>query len=142
MSNKKTFTLTTSSEISKMYFVHFALNAIVFIVANLLFPKSVVFGTECIPSGWGIFHIVSLLALVGILFVPVFEYVREQKQKELSMQDWMIGYFVINFLAVWILSRFAEQLGFGISAWWVAAVLAVILDFAQGFGATLVYKKK
>lgn len=142
MSTKKTFTLTTSSEISKMYFVHFALNALILSLATLIVPKAVVFGTEFISPSWGIFHVVSLLSLIGILFVPVFELVRENIQRELSMQDWMLGYFVINFVSIWVISRFAEQLGFGISAWWVGAIIAVFLDFAQGFGATLVYKKK
>ncbi len=142
MSTKKTFTLTNSSEISKMYFVHFALNALVLSLATLLAPKAVVFGTEFISPSWGVFHAVSLLSLIGILFVPVFELVRENIQRELSMQDWMLGYFIINFISVWVISRFAEQLGFGISAWWVGAIVAVFLDFAQGFGASLVYKKK
>lgn len=140
--SKKTFSLTTSSEISRMYFVHLALNAIVLLFANLLAPMSVVFGTEFISPNWGLFHAASLLALIGILCVPIFEYIRETRQQELSMKDWMAGYFIINFLGVWLISRFAEQFGFGVSSWWVVALVALVLDFAQGFGATLVYSSK
>jgi len=141
MSNQNKFTSTTTSEVTKMYFIHFILDAAILFLGTLVASKSIVFGTEFIPPAWGVFHAASLLSLIGILTIPVFEYIREKRQKELSMQDWMIGYFVINFVSVWVISRFAEQLGFGISSWMVAVILAVFLDFAQGFGATLVYKK-
>lgn len=49
-----------------------------------------------------------------------------------SSAEWMASYFVLNFVGVWVVARFANQLGFGISSWVVALVLAVVLDVVQG----------
>jgi flagellar biosynthesis protein FliP len=64
------------------------------------------------------------------------------KKKALSAMDWMVGYLVIDFVAVWVISRFSEQFGLGVAHWWVVLVLALVLDFVQGMGMMMVYPKK
>jgi hypothetical protein len=44
----------------------------------------------------------------------------------------MLTYFAINIVALWEITRFAENLGLGVSSWVVVILLAAALDWAQG----------
>ncbi len=61
--------------------------------------------------------------------------------KALTTAHWMAGYLAINFVGLWVISRFSEQFGLGISAWWIVLILAAVLDFVQGMGMMLVFPK-
>jgi hypothetical protein len=43
-------------------------------------------------------------------------------------------------LGIWLVARFAEQLGLGISSWVVAAILALVFDVVQGLLVTKVIR--
>ena len=89
-------------------------------------------GTAHLTPFMGLLFASAKLALIGTFIIPfVTEYERMQK-RTLSSRDWMILYFFVNFATLWLIARFAEQLGLGLSSWVVAAVLAAVLDFAQG----------
>lgn len=124
-----------------MYLVTFTVNALVLYVANMLFPKNVVLGNMSLSMPWAIILSSGALAILGILAVPVIEYAQE-KMGPFEMMHWIGAYLVINFASIWVITRFAEQFGFGISAWWVGLILAGVTDFLQGMGTMLVYTKK
>lgn len=72
------------------------------------------------------------LALIGTFSIPFIHRYEKSRGRTLTSRDWMLAYFIINFVGLWVISRYSEQFGFGISSWVVAAVLAAVLDVAQG----------
>lgn len=114
------------------FFTLLATNFVVLYFANLLFPREVVLGTYFLSSGWAIFHSMILLTLVDTFIIPVVHYHESVRGSMYSSKEWMLLYFVLNSLAVWVIARFANNLGFGISAWWVALFLGAAFDWLQG----------
>jgi len=39
--------------------------------------------------------------------------------------------FLVNVAGVWLVGRLAENLGMGISSWWVAVILGLVLTAVQ-----------
>ena len=133
---------STSREMALGFWVLLVINSLVIWLANMIFPSLVVLGNANSSLWWSIFHSMVLLSILGTLAVPLFEWKQEMLGRPLSMKEWMLGYLAINFAGLWLISRFSEQFGLGVAAWWVVLVLAAALDFAQGLGMMLVYKKK
>ncbi len=133
---------STGSQLAATFFVQMILNSIVIYLAGVMFPSQVVLGTMSFSFGWAIFHSMLMLSLIGTLAVPLFEWKQAMMGKVLTTQHWMIGYLAVNFVAIWVISRFSEQFGLGISAWWVGLLLATVFDFVQGVGMMAVYKKE
>ena len=97
-----------------------------------MFPNAIVLGNEFITKGWAIIHSMGTLALINTFAIPVIRQIEIKKGRMLTPKEWMIKYFIINFVGVWGLARFSFELGMGISSWVVALFLAVILDVFQG----------
>ncbi len=133
---------TTSAQMTMIFLVQLLLNSVVIWLANIVFPSQVVLGTAYFTLGWAIFHSMLALSLIGTLVVPLFEWKQEMMGKALTSQHWMIGYLAINFAGIWVITRFSEQFGLGISAWWVGLLLAAVFDFVQGMGMMMVLKKE
>lgn len=114
------------------YLVLFAVDIAVLWLANSFFPKQVVFGTVNLSPTWAMLHTTGVLALLGTFGIPVAREIERWKGRPLKPGEWMVKYFILNFAALWLLSRFNDGFGFGLSAWWVVAALAAALDFAQG----------
>ena len=114
------------------YFVLFAVNALVIYLANIYFPQYVVLGTFNINLPWAIFHSMGTLALINILVIPFIREIERWKGRMLTSMEWMMKYFVGNFVGVWAITRFSEQFGLGVSSWFVVLVLAIVLDLVQG----------
>ena len=72
------------------------------------------------------------LALIDTLALPFAREAERHLGRMLTYQEWMLKYFVLNFVSIWIITRFSEQFGLGISSWTVAVALALVLDIAQG----------
>lgn len=138
--NKAEVQAKTALTLVYSFFVLFAVNALVIYLANALFPADVVLGTYSISSWWALHHSVTKLSLI-VTFAIAFVYYHEWKRgKDYSPREWMLAYFAVNTVAVWMITRFAENMGLGISHWWVAVLLAVALDWAQGFAMMTVAK--
>ncbi len=114
------------------YFVLFAVNSLVILGANALTPQNAVLGTAYISMPWAIFHSMSLLTLIDIFAIPFIREYEVKRGKMFTNNEWMTAYFIINFVGIWVVARLADNLGFGITSWVVALVLAVILDMVQG----------
>jgi uncharacterized membrane protein YvlD (DUF360 family) len=114
------------------YFVLFVVNSLIFTLANSIFPNQVVLGTEFINFPWAILHSAGVLSLIGTFAIPFFHEKERVLGRNLTSKEWMVGYLVLNFMSIWIIARFADQLGLGISSWMVALVLAAVLDVVQG----------
>lgn len=110
----------------------FFTNALVLFLANMFFPNQVVLGTFSMNSTWALIHSMGALALLNTFAVPIARLVEHMRGKMLTTQEWMIKYFVLNFIGLWVIARYSDQFGLGISGWYIALILALVLDFAQG----------
>lgn len=114
------------------FFVVWLVNLLVFAVANMLMPESVVLGTVNIPYTAALLLSSGVLAWVTTLFIPAFTEIEMRKKMVMSPIHWTAGYLIIDFIALWLIARQAEILGLGISSWMLVLVLSVILDVLQG----------
>lgn len=114
------------------YAAMFVVNAIGIYFANMFFPANIVLGTFSMNSWWAIFHSASMLSLILTLAVPFVAEIEKWKQREFTPAEWMASFFVLNFVSVWLIARFSDQFGLGISAWYIAAGLAFVLNLIQG----------
>lgn len=114
--------------------VIFIVNMIVLYFANLWFPNTVVLGTMSLTTLWALLLSAGALAVVGTFSIPFFHEVEMRSNKVLTPLEWTLGYLVINFVSLWLLTRAAEIFGMGVTSWLVVLVLAVVLDIVQGIG--------
>lgn len=114
------------------YFVLLGVNIIITALAGRLAPEAVVLGTASISRSWALIHSMGTLTLLNVFMIPLVHYHEEIRGKMYNTKEWMLSYLVINFVGLWVIARFADNLGLGLSAWWVALLLAVVLDWVQG----------
>lgn len=126
----------------KTFFVLLLVNILVVYLANTWFPQYVVLGTQSISLWWALIHSMSVLALINTFAIPFIRAIENKKGRMLTSKEWMVKYFIINFVGVWVVARFSDQFGFGISSWMVAVVLAVVLDLVQGMSMMQLEKTK
>lgn len=116
------------------YLTLFVVNTLVVYLASLLFPTSVVLGTYALTPFWALMLSVGKLTLISTALIPLVYYYEWKRGKVYSPKEWMILYFVVDTLAIWLIARFADKIGFGISHWYIALLLGAALDWAQGMG--------
>ncbi len=107
-------------------------NVIVLMIVNALFPNQVVLGTYSISYWWAIWHSMFKLSVVSVFVIPLVTYYEWKNKLIASPKQWMALYFVVNFLVIWEITRFADNLGLGVSSWGVVLLLAAVFDMAQG----------
>lgn len=110
----------------------FAVNALVIYFANMWFPMNVVLGTISISLLWAVVLSAGALALINTLSIPFFHQWEMQRNRVLNSTEWMIGYFFVNCIGIWLITRVAEIFGMGVSSWVVIIFLALTLDILQG----------
>lgn len=102
-------------------------------LANQFFPASVVLGTNLITPMMGLVYSMVVFTLIAVGAIPVIEAISAQMKWQLSNLHWFALFLVVDVVGLWIVARFAEQLGMGISWWLVALVLGLVMDVVQGF---------
>ena len=107
-------------------------NVLVLILANLMAPQHVVLGTYSISYWWAVYHSMFKLSVISVFIMPLVTLYEWKKKTIFTPNQWMATYFFVNFFVIWEITRFAENLGFGVSSWGVILILAVIFDMAQG----------
>lgn len=110
----------------------FIVNNLVLHVANMLFPDAIVLGTASISHYWAMYHSMfkfTVICVFAMLLVTVYEW---KNKVVFTPKQWMLTYLVVNFAALWCISRFADSLGLGFSSWFVILVFAGVLDIVQG----------
>lgn len=114
------------------FFIVMIVNAVVIYFANSLMPQQVVLGTYSISHTWAIILSSAALSLLTTFLMP-FINMYETKMKRLWTPPELIAmYLVINFVAIWLVTRFSEIFGLGVSSWFVVLILAVVMDLLQG----------
>lgn len=109
-----------------------ATNVVVLMLANALFPTHVVLGTLSVPYWWAIHHSMFKLTVISVFVMTFVTYYEWKNSVTFSPKQWMLTYFVVNLVALWGISRFAENMGFGVSSFGVLILLAAAFDWAQG----------
>ena len=132
MAKPKTDSESTGLILVYSFITLFLTNALVLYFANLLFPKEIVLGTLYLSKGWAIYHSTLIMTVIGTLLIPIDHFHEAKRNKMYTPKEWMIAYFLVNFVSLWLISRLADNLGLGISAWWVALILAAAYDWIQG----------
>jgi len=122
------------------FLVLFAVNSVIIYFANLFFPQHVVLGTFTITPVAALLISMTALTLDNTFAIPFFHAWESNRKKELTSAEWMIGYFFINFIALWVIGRFAHFLGLGFSSWMIVLALAAVLDFFQGLAMMVLSK--
>ena len=116
------------------YGVLFVCNAVVLWLANWLFPNQVVLGTMTINVIGAIALSMGVFSLIGLFVIPFVRLIENRNQTMFTPRDWMVLYLIVNVVGIWVLGRFAEQLGMGIASWMVAVALGAVMDVVQGIG--------
>lgn len=109
-------------------------------LAANLFPNQIVLGTASITRHWALVYSATAISLVSTFAVPLILEWERLKRKTLAKSGWMKIYLAINFLGVWVIGRFADNLGLGFTSWKVVLGLAVVLDFVQSM-AMITFEK-
>ena len=96
------------------YFVLFAVNALVITLAHGYFPNQLVLGTTNLTQAWAVILTAGKLALINTFAIPFIRQYELRRGKMLTPSDWMIIYFILNFVGIWLITRFPIQFGTGI----------------------------
>lgn len=107
-------------------------NVAVLILANSLFPTHVVLGSAAVPYAWAIYHSMFKLTVISIIVMLLVTYWEWKHKMVFSPKQWMMTYFVVNAAILWEITRFADNLGVGVSSWVVLLILAFVFNFVQG----------
>lgn len=126
----------------KSFFVMLVVNVLVMLLAHMVFPAFVVLGTGTLSVVWALALSMGILSLIDTFTIPFVRVFENYRKRMFSTVEWMVTYFVINFVGLWLISRGAEQLGLGVKSWIVVLVLAVILDMVQGMAMMKLEKMK
>lgn len=121
--------------------VLFIAHSLVLYLASMFFPEAVVLGTNLISPLMALLYSMFVFTLIVVGAMPIIEAYESSQKSSLGTVGWMAVYFVLNFVGLWIVARFAEMLGLGIASWRVIAMLALVLDFVQGFVVTSMMKQ-
>lgn len=103
-------------------------NTILLLVLSAIFTSNIVLGNAAITKPMA--SVLSGLILsILIYFVPIIAKKVDLKLKDENMI--VIAYFVVDFIALWIIKRFADFTGLGISSILFVFVLAVVAALIQ-----------
>jgi hypothetical protein len=102
---------------------------------SFLLPNYIVLGTNIITPFSASFNSMFVLTLLAVGALPLLELFQDYQKEAFGTSFWIMIYFVINSAGFWIISRFAEFLGLGLSSWPVAVILGLVMSFVQGFFA-------
>jgi hypothetical protein len=126
----------SAAQLSLTFVAWMIAHSVIFYLANRFFPEAVVLGTHLFSTWQAVLYSSLVFTLITVGSIPVVEMLAAAIKRTLTGMDWMVLYFVINTVGIWIVARFAEQLGLGISSWVVAVVLALVIDAVQGIIVT------
>ena len=105
---------------------------LVALLANLFFPQAVVLGHHALSPVMAAIYSMTVISLIAVGVMPVVEYLAKQSEVELTSTHWLVLYWVVNAGSVWLMGRFAELVGLGVSSWVTAVILGLVLDLVQG----------
>lgn len=110
------------------YVVIGVVNAIAIYLTPSFLADSVVLGTSTVPPVVAAIISGVLLTLVVSLVDPL---MKQAKLKVTNELLWGAIYGIVNIIAVWVIARGAVYTGMGITSFFVAVVLGIVLMLLQ-----------
>lgn len=123
-----------------MFLIIMAVNAVVLHFASGIAPTQVVLSTMSLSYMWALILSSGIISLLTTFVFPFISHFTNQMRHMLSPIEMIVVYFVVNFAAVWLVTRVSQVFGLGVSSWFVALILAAVLDFVQGMAMMLLEK--
>lgn len=123
------------SQLARLFGVWFVAQSVVLSFLSHFFSESIVIGTYAIEPLHALVYSMFVLTLFAVGSLPLLEIIQEYRAVEFRTTEWMFFYFGVNSGGLWIISRFADQLGLGLGSWIVVAALGLLFSFVQGFFA-------
>lgn len=114
------------------FFVVWFASLVTILIAHLLTPDDIVLGTASLSPTTALLLSSGTIAWITNLTLPLFIAYQTKKKIELSVEHWLIGYLVVNLVAVYFVTRFSHVFGLGIASWMHVIGLAIGLDLLQG----------
>jgi len=121
------------------FFLYWISNSFIFLVADISFPEFLELGNVLLTPSYAALTAGFILAIVIALVEPIFSTLNIHVKHQGS---WALIYWIINSETIWGTARFAEYIGLGISAYWVAAVVAAAANILQWGSWNLVNRTK
>lgn len=119
----------------------YVVNSLVLHLGNMLFPTQIVLGTASISHWWSMYHSMFALTVIDTFVMPLVTLYEWKNKTSFTPKQWMLTYLVVNFVALWVISRYADNLGLGFSSWIVVLLFAGALDLVQGAAMMLLGEK-
>lgn len=132
----------TGRQLTMTFIAFFVIHAVIIYLANRFFPGNVVLGNHFFSPMMGLLYVTVPFTIIAVGAMPLIAEVAEMMKRKLSNMHWMVAYLIINTAAIWVLARFAEWIGMGISSWMVALGLSVIVTFLQGMVIGMIMNSK
>ena len=110
------------------FLLFWVVNSTLFYFFPLVFTGIVVIGNARLAPFLASLVSGFLLTVGDALTQPVFEKLGVKLQDE---WQWALAYLFVNVLGVWVLARYADLTGVGVSSAWVAVLLGVIFNLVQ-----------
>ncbi len=107
-------------------------SAVTTLLANLFFPKAVVLGNHELSPFVASFYAMAIVSLIAVGIMPVAEYFAKENKFKLTSTHWLVLYWVVNATSLWLMGRFAQLVGLGLSSWMTAILLGLVIDLIQG----------
>lgn len=121
----------TAKQLAKIFVIFFMINFVLVYLANRFFPSNVVLGTYFHSVNMAlIYSSVALTLLVAGILSGV-NCLLEQLKSDFFQGRILVMLFLANSVSVWLVGRMAQYLGMGISSWFVAVVLGLVLALVQ-----------
>jgi len=121
-----------------LFFLYWFLNSLLLYLLGLIFSSEVVLGNfRLVPLEASIYSGFWLTFFVWTMWD--FVSIRKVKLEPLLLR--FLFFFFVNSLGIWIISRYANYTGLGITSYWWAFVLGGVADLLQSIIWNLLGKK-
>lgn len=113
-----------------LYLLYWLIASVILFAINLFIPGEVVLGNFQ-------FNAIEAAIYAGfwitVIFWAIWDYLKAKNVNLKKDTAGFLVFFAINFVAVWLVSRFSHIAGFGIVSFWWGVIIALGITALQGF---------
>ena len=113
---------------TRVFLSFWVVNSLLFYLSPLVFGKLVVAGNARLTANLASLISGLIVTLADTLTMPVFKYFKIKLKDE---WQWALAFLFVNVVTVWLIARYADLTGVGVSGAWVAVFLGTPLNLAQ-----------
>ncbi len=113
---------------TRMFIAFWVINSALFYFSPYVLTGMVVTGNARLAPFLASIISGFLLSCADSLVMPVFEGLKIKLKDE---WQWMLAFLLTNILGVWVIARYADLTGVGVSTGWTAILLGLSINIAQ-----------